>query len=122
MNFEEFKDTFATDVKDTLERRSGSAYEVESRKVDKMNESYEALTVKQQDQIIGVNLNLDSLYRELDDGADYGVLVSKAKQITCRIFFAKVLRLMGWSANYKYKVLGKLIRTDTDQIFVFDFK
>ncbi len=34
-----------------------------------MNESYEALTVKQQDQIIGVNLNLDSLYKELDDGA-----------------------------------------------------
>ncbi|SDB66085.1 hypothetical protein [Butyrivibrio sp. INlla16] len=44
----------------------------------------------------------------------------KPKQITCRIFFAKVLRLMGWSSNYKYKVLGKLIRTDTDQIFVFD--
>ncbi|SDB12941.1 DUF5688 family protein [Butyrivibrio sp. INlla16] len=81
MNFEEFKDTFATDVKDTLERRSGEAYEVETRKVDKMNESYEALTVKQQDQIIGVNLNLDSLYKELDDGADYGVLVSKAADI-----------------------------------------
>lgn len=44
----------------------------------------------------------------------------KPRQITCKIFYAKVLRLMGWSANYKYQVLGKLIRTATDQVFVFD--
>ena len=44
----------------------------------------------------------------------------KPKHITCRIFYAKVLNLMGWSSDYRYKILGKLIRTATDQIFVFD--
>ena len=44
----------------------------------------------------------------------------KPKHITCRIFYAKVLNLMGWSPDYRYKILGKLIRTATDQIFVFD--
>ena len=33
------------------------------------------------------------------------------KQITCRIFFAKVISLMDWNPNYRYKILGKLIRS-----------
>lgn len=44
----------------------------------------------------------------------------KPKHITCRIFYAKVLKLMGWSPDYRYKVLGKLVRSATEQIFVFD--
>ena len=28
------------------------------------------------------------------------------KQITCRVFFAKVIALMGWNPNYRYKLLG----------------
>ena len=44
----------------------------------------------------------------------------KPKSITCRIFFAKVMNLMGWDPKYRYKILGKLIRTKTDMIFVFD--
>lgn len=44
----------------------------------------------------------------------------KPKHITCRIFYAKVLKLMGWSPDYRYKVLGKLVRSAKEQIFVFD--
>ena len=44
----------------------------------------------------------------------------KPKSITCRIFFAKVMNLMGWDPKYRYKILGKLIRTKTDMLFVFD--
>ena len=44
----------------------------------------------------------------------------KPKAITCRIFFAKILHLMGWSPEYRYKILGKLIRTSSDLLFVFD--
>ena len=44
----------------------------------------------------------------------------KPKQISCKIFFAKVMNLMGWNPECRYKILGKLIRTDTDLIFVFD--
>ena len=44
----------------------------------------------------------------------------KPKKITCKIFFAKVMSLMGWDPRYRYKILGKLIRTKEDSIFVFD--
>lgn len=42
------------------------------------------------------------------------------KQITCRMFFAKVMALMGWNPNYRYKLLGKLIRSNNELLFVFD--
>ena len=42
------------------------------------------------------------------------------RQITCRIFFAKVISLMGWNSHYRYKLLGKLIRSGDELLFVFD--
>ena len=42
------------------------------------------------------------------------------KQITCRVFFAKVMSLMGWNPAYRYKLLGKLIRSNSQLLFVFD--
>lgn len=44
------------------------------------------------------------------------------KQITCRMFFAKVMSLMNWNINYRYKVLGKLIRSGGELLFVFDLE
>ena len=44
----------------------------------------------------------------------------KPKTISCKIFFAKVMNLMGWNPDYRYKILGKLIRTQSDVLFVFD--
>lgn len=44
----------------------------------------------------------------------------KPKTISCKIFYAKVMRLMEWNPNHKHKILGKLIKTATDTIFVFD--
>ena len=42
------------------------------------------------------------------------------KQITCRMFFAKVVQLMEWNPNYRYKMLGKLIRSGEEYLFIFD--
>ena len=44
----------------------------------------------------------------------------KPKQISCKIFFAKVMNLMQWNPEYRYKILGKMIRTKSDVLFVFD--
>ena len=44
----------------------------------------------------------------------------KPKTISCRIFFAKVMKLMGWDPKFRYKILGKLIRTQADTLFIFD--
>lgn len=42
------------------------------------------------------------------------------KQITCRMFFAKVMSLMGWNPSYRYKLLGKLIHSNSEFLFLFD--
>ena len=57
MNHEEFKENLANDVKEQMESKFGSEVTVETRTVEKMNETYGALTVKPEDSIIGVNLN-----------------------------------------------------------------
>lgn len=44
----------------------------------------------------------------------------KPKQITCRMFFAKVIQLMDWNPDYRYKMLGKLIRSGSEHLFIFD--
>lgn len=44
------------------------------------------------------------------------------KQITCRMFFAKVVSLMNWNPSYRYKLLGKLIRSNDELLFLFDLK
>lgn len=42
------------------------------------------------------------------------------RQITCRMFFAKVISLMEWNPNCRYKLLGKLIKSGSDFLFLFD--
>lgn len=42
------------------------------------------------------------------------------RQIKCPIFFAKVFNLMKWNPDYKYRLLGKLIRANAQLLFVFD--
>ena len=46
----------------------------------------------------------------------------KPRQVTGRLFFLKVVNLMGWNPDYKYKVLGKLIRANDMEIIVFDLR
>lgn len=42
------------------------------------------------------------------------------KKVTCRIFYAKVLEMMDWNPDYRYKMLGKLIQANGVKLFVFD--
>ncbi len=42
------------------------------------------------------------------------------KQVTCRPFFAMLCDEMGWDPNYRYKFLGKMIRSNGESIFLFD--
>ena len=43
-----------------------------------------------------------------------------SKQVTCRIFFAKLFELMNWNPDYRYKLLGKLVSSNGESLFVFD--
>ena len=44
------------------------------------------------------------------------------RQISCPIFSAKVRTLMDWTPDFKYKLLGKMIDTGTQLLFVYDLK
>lgn len=44
----------------------------------------------------------------------------RPKRITCRVFYAKIMELMGWGPELRYKLLGKLIRSNEEQLLLFD--
>lgn len=44
----------------------------------------------------------------------------KPKQITCRLFFAKIVSLMDWNPNNRYKLLGTLIHSNDEYLITFD--
>ena len=44
----------------------------------------------------------------------------KPRQITCRLFFAKVFSLMDWNTDYRYKLLGKVIHANDEYLRAFD--
>lgn len=46
----------------------------------------------------------------------------KPRQITCRLFFAKLFSLMEWNPDYRYKILGKAIKNGDETLFFFDLK
>ncbi len=44
----------------------------------------------------------------------------RPKQITCKLFFAKVFSMMGWNPDHRYKILGKLIHANGENLIAFD--
>lgn len=42
------------------------------------------------------------------------------RQITGRIFFAKLAHMTGWNPEYRYKVLGKMVKSSSEYLFVFN--
>ena len=44
----------------------------------------------------------------------------KPKQITCKLFFAKVFSMMEWNPDHRYKILGKMIRANGQTLIAFD--
>ena len=44
----------------------------------------------------------------------------KPKQTTCRLFFAKIVSLMNWNPDYRYKLTGKLIHANGEYLIAFD--
>lgn len=44
----------------------------------------------------------------------------KPKTITCKLFFAKIVSMMDWDPNYRYKLLGRLIHANGEYLLAFD--
>lgn len=75
MDFDTFKEDLAKAVKDRLELIFDRKYSVETHTVEKMNQSYEALVVKPEDGVIGVNIGIDAAFKEYSEGRSFDMIV-----------------------------------------------
>lgn len=57
---------------------------------------------------------------DVKDSFAWCTLRRKPKKVICPLFFGKIMSLMGWNPEHRYKVLGKLIRSQGQYLFVFD--
>ena len=62
-----FSEKFMEDLKKQLEQ-SGEKYLVSTNEVQKMNLTYEAITVKPENGLVGVNLNFSEIYERYASG------------------------------------------------------
>lgn len=44
----------------------------------------------------------------------------KPKQITCKLFFAKIFTMMEWNPDFRYKLLGTVIHSKGEYLLAFD--
>ena len=77
MDYENFKEQFVADVKDRLADQ-GADVKVSVNEVNKLNESYEAITVTPEGSNIGVNMSIEKFYDAVQDGTPYDSVVDKA--------------------------------------------
>lgn len=80
MDFDNFKEQFTEDVGKALYDRGIDAA-VTTYTVEKMNESYEALTITPEGSHVGVNLNMDRFFEAYENGVSYDEVLSKATDV-----------------------------------------
>ena len=81
MNYEEFKNEFVDAVKEKLYER-GSNVDIKINTVEKMNDSYEAMTVTPEGSNIGMNMNLEVFAEAYESGVPFDEIV---EQVTHKI-------------------------------------
>ncbi len=80
MEFTEFKEKFVEDLKDRLNKQ-GTDVKISINTVNKLNESYEAITVTPEGSNMGMNIRIDKFYDAIENGRPYDEVVDKAVEI-----------------------------------------
>lgn len=75
MDYEQFKVAFAEDLKTNLQKL-GIEADVSEHHIEKLNDSYDALSVTPKGSSIGVNANLDEIFHGVERGRDYSEVLS----------------------------------------------
>src|SRR5574344_1395765 len=81
MDYEQFKEKFIKDLKDELSERGIENVNISSQEVQKVNESYDAMTITPEGSNIGVNLNLENFYQSNTDGMEYSDIITEAADV-----------------------------------------
>ena len=80
MDFNEFKEQFTEDVKQGL-ADAGIDAKISINTVEKMNETYEAMTVTPEGSNVGVNVNMEKFFEAYENGTPYEDVVDKAVNV-----------------------------------------
>lgn len=81
MDYENFKEQFVENLKESLYERGFEDVQMREAHVDKLNGGYDAVTVTPEGSNIGATLNIDNFYKAYEDGADMSEVVSKATEV-----------------------------------------
>ena len=85
MDYEDFKQDFQEALKEELAGRGMDA-EISSQRIEKMNESYDAVTVKPEDSMIGVNFNAERAFENYQAGTEMDEVVNHAADAVEKAF------------------------------------
>ena len=75
MDYEQFKESFAEDLKTNLQKL-GIEADVSEHHIEKLNGSYDALSVTPKGSGVGVNANFDEIFHAMERGRDYNEVLS----------------------------------------------
>ncbi len=81
MDYKEFKENFKDELKEKL-ADMGTLVNVKENRTEKLNESFDAISVTPEGSHIGVNLNLESAYKSYENGTPFEDVVSRAAEAT----------------------------------------
>ncbi len=79
MIYEEFKGNFKDDIKEALADK-GFDVTIKENRTEKLNESFDSISVTPEGSRIGVNLNMESAYKAYENGTPYEDVVTKAAE------------------------------------------
>lgn len=57
---------------------------------------------------------------DVKDSFAWCTLRHKTKKVICPLFFGKIMSMMDWNPEHRYKIIGKMIRSQGQYLFVFD--
>ncbi len=80
MTFNDFQRNLIESLKTVLSNTDLAEAELSLQKIDKLNGAYNALCIKPKDSIIGMNLNVDSIYDAFVEGVDFDTLVERTAE------------------------------------------
>ena len=77
MDYEQFREKLAEEVQKNLYEKGDIDVNITFNHVEKMNESYDAMTVTPEGSNVGVNLNVDAFFEAYEDGASFDEIVDR---------------------------------------------
>lgn len=80
MDYEKFKEQLIEDVKQNLEERGSGNINLSFQRIEKTNESYDAITATPEGGNIGANVNIGVFFEAYEDGVPYENVVDRAAE------------------------------------------